>query len=150
MFRERVFIVVKTYKMSDFQKVVIKKFPPPPCDTTMKVTIHEASDGVAHGSWQVDRSYLNGNGVAMGGFLSSAADIVMAYAISSKLTDCQGFASINLDTTFHRPTVEGKVDVSAVVESQGRTLAYVVAELKQHNKKVATCTSSLFIEQREE
>lgn len=142
--------MVKTYTVTDLQRVAVQKLPPPPCDTTMQVTVHTASDGVAHGSWRVDRSYINGIGVAMGGFISSAADILIAYAVASQLTDHQGFASINLDTTFHRPVVEGDVYISAMVKRMGRTLAYVIAELKQNNKKVATCTSSLFIQQIEE
>ncbi|PAV28910.1 thioesterase [Virgibacillus profundi] len=138
------------FKMSDFQKVADRKIKPPPCDDTMQITVHESFDGIAYGTWKVDRKYINGIGVAMGGFLSSAADIMMAYAISSKLTDQYGFASINLDTTFHRPVVEGEVDITARVERLGRTLAYVVSELKQNNKIAATCISSILIKKLEE
>lgn len=135
------------YSISDLQQVVANGFPPPPCDLTMQITVDYASDGVAKGVWQVDKKYINGLGVVMGGFLASAADIVMAYAIASKLTDEQGFVSIDLDTTFHRAAREGEIEVTARVEKMGRTLAYVVADLTQHDKKVATCVSSLLIQQ---
>lgn len=136
---------MQTFKMSDLQKVANQNTTPPPCDTTMQVIAHDAGDGVANGTWTVDRKYINGVGVAMGGFLAAAADIMMAYAISSKLTDHQGFASIDLDTTFHRPVFEGEVQMTSKVERLGRTLAYVVTELEQNGKKAATCVSSILI-----
>ena len=37
----------------------------------------------------------------MGGFITSAADITMAYSMASILESNQGFASINLQTTFY-------------------------------------------------
>jgi acyl-CoA thioesterase len=133
------------YTITDLQQVVSHGLTPPPCDTTMQVKVSYAEDGTAKGIWQVDKKYINGLGVVMGGFLSSAADILMAYAIASKLTESQGFVSIDLDTTFHRPAIEGEIEVIARVEKMGRTLAYVVADLVQNEKKVATCVSSLLI-----
>ncbi|MBD8004938.1 PaaI family thioesterase [Bacillus norwichensis] len=84
----------------------------------------------------------------MGGFLASAADIMMAYAISSLLSDDNGFASIDLDTTFHRPAFEGMIEIKAEVERLGRTIGYVTAELVQNDKKVASCVSSVLIQQK--
>lgn len=136
------------YSITDLQQVASHGITPPPCDTTMQVTVNEAQDGVAKGIWDVDQKFINGLGVVMGGFISSAADILMAYAIASKLTENQGFVSIDLDTTFHRPAFEGEIEVIAKVEKLGRTLAYVVAELVQNEKKIATCVSSLLIQQK--
>ncbi|SHG00935.1 PaaI family thioesterase [Ornithinibacillus halophilus] len=137
--------MVKKYKISDLQKVVTKEKEPPPCDDTMQITVQHNVDGIAEGVWEVDEKFINGMGIAMGGFLSSAADIMMAYAISSKLTDEQEFASIDLHTTFHRPTMVGEVRVVAKVEKMGRKLAYLVADLEQNGKKVASCVSSVLI-----
>lgn len=137
--------MVNKYKISDLQKVAKEGMAPPPCDDTMQITVHHSEDGVAEGTWVVDGKYINGMGIAMGGFLSSAADIMMAYAISSKLTDEQEFASIDLHTTFHRPTMVGEVKVIAKVEKMGRKLAYLVADLEQNGKKVASCVSSVLI-----
>jgi acyl-CoA thioesterase len=136
------------YTITDLREVVSHGLTPPPCDTTMQVKVNYAEDGVAKGIWQVDQRYINGLGVVMGGFLSSAADILMAYAIASKLTDDQGFVSIDLDTTFHRPAFDGEIEVTARVEKMGRTLAYVVADLVQNEKKVASCVSSVLIQQK--
>lgn len=136
------------YSITDLQKVADGALIPPPCDLTMQVSVLSAVNGVAEGKWEVDNKYINGLGVVMGGFLSSAADILMAYAIASKLTEQQGFVSIDLDITFHRPAFEGEIEIIARVEKLGRTLAYVEADLLQNDKKVATCVSSLLIQQK--
>jgi acyl-CoA thioesterase len=139
--------MVQIYKMSDLIDVAVKGIKPPACDETLQLTVTLADNGMARGQWQVDEKFLNGNGVAMGGFLSSAADILMAYAMASKLTDQQGFSSIDLQTTFHRPTFPGEVEIEARVERLGRTVAYLVADLSQNGKKVATSISSVLIQE---
>ncbi len=136
---------LKKFTITDFQNVAKQVKNPPPCDETMQVKVTYAEDGIAHGVWEVDEKFINGHGVVMGGFVSAAVDIMMAYAIASKLTDEEGFASINLDTTFHRPTMTGKVDITATVERKGRTIAYVTAEVKQDGKLIANSVSSIMI-----
>lgn len=136
---------MKKFTITDFQNVAKQVKNPPPCDETMQVKVTYAEDGIAHGVWEVDEKFINGHGVVMGGFVSAAVDIMMAYAIASKLTDEEGFASINLDTTFHRPTMTGKVDITATVERKGRTIAYVTAEVKQDGKLIANSVSSIMI-----
>lgn len=137
--------MTEKYTITDLQDVAKQIKNPPPCDDTMQVRMTDAEDGVAHGIWDVDQKFLNGHGVVMGGFVAAAVDIVMAYAIASKLTDEEGFASIDLDTTFHRPTFEGEVEITATVERRGRTIAYLTAEVKQNDKLLANCVSSLII-----
>jgi len=118
---------------------------PPACDTTLGVKVLEAKDGYSKGIWTIKEHLLNGNGVIMGGFVAAAADIMMAYAITSKLTNDQTFASINLHTTFHRPTFPGEVLIETNVEKFGRTISYVSSVLKQNDKEVASVTSSIMI-----
>lgn len=138
---------MEKYTISDLVNVANKGLKPPPCDETMQVTVSEADNGIARGIWKVDEKFLNGHGIAMGGFLSSVADILMAYAIASKLTDQHVFSSIDLQTTFHRPTLLGDVEIEARVERLGRTIAYLVADISQGGKKVATSISSVLIQE---
>jgi acyl-coenzyme A thioesterase PaaI-like protein len=70
---------------------------------------------------------------------------MMAYAISSKLSIGQSFASIDLHTTFHRPVRLGDVQVEAKVDRIGKKTAYVLADLFQNDKKVASVVSSVMI-----
>ncbi|MEI3611309.1 PaaI family thioesterase [Pseudogracilibacillus sp. SO30301A] len=136
------------FTITDLQNVAKQIKKPPPCDDTMQVKVTQAEDGVAHGIWEVDHKFINGNGVVMGGFITAAVDIMMAYAIASKLTDEEGFASIDIDTTFHRPMIDGQVDITATVERRGKTIAYVTGEVRQNDKLIANCVSSILISQR--
>lgn len=135
----------KINKEFNLMKVVTDGATPPPCDLTLQIEVTSADDGVARGIWKVDDQFMNGLGVAMGGFVSSAADIIMAYAIASKLTGGQSFTSIDLHTTFHRPILKGEVLVEARVERLGRKVAYVVSDLFQNEKKSASVVSSVMI-----
>lgn len=137
--------MVNKYKVSDLLDVVNEGAIPPNCDLTLQITPTYAVDGVAKGVWKVDEKFLNGFGVSMGGYLASAADIMMAYAMASKLKENQTFATIDLHTTFHRPIFPGDVEVQAKVERFGRKVAYVVAELVQNDKKVGDVVSSVMV-----
>ncbi len=136
-------------KTVNLHEVIRGESAPPACDTSLGVEVKEAKDGFAKGVWTVGSHLLNGNGVIMGGFVTAAADIMMAYAISSLLTEEQTFASINLQTTFHRPTFIGEVEVEAQVGKFGPTVSYVTAELKQNGKTVASVTSSMMVTKKQ-
>ncbi len=132
----------------DLMEVVSRAVEPPNCDKTLDIQVQHAAEGTAKTKWVVDERFLNGVGIVMGGFVSSAADITMAYAIASLLKQNQTFASINLNTTFHRPATTGTVEVEAVVEKFGKKVAYLVAEVKQNDKVVASVVSSVMILER--
>lgn len=129
----------------DLMRIVTHGEQPPNCDETLQIKATYANDGVARGLWRVDDKFMNGIGVTMGGFVSSAADIIMAYAIASKLEAKQTFSSIDLHTFFHRPVLPGDVMVEAKVERIGRKTAYVTADLYQDEKKAASVVSSVII-----
>lgn len=119
----------------------------PNCDVTLNIKATHAEDGIARATWDVDERMINGVGVAMGGYVASAADITMAYAVASLLEDNQSFFSLNLQTTFHRPVSIGQADVEARVEKRGRTMLYLVADVKQRGKIAANVHSSVMIVQ---
>ncbi|GAF12555.1 cytosolic protein [Bacillus sp. JCM 19046] len=120
---------------------------PPPCDSLIKIEMNQVSEGIAEAVWTPDEQMLNGNGVIMGGFISSAADVVIAYAISSLVNEKQTFASVNLTTTFHRPALPGQINVTAIVKKFGKTMSYVTAELMQNGKLVASAASSVLVQE---
>jgi len=131
--------------VTNLHAVIAGQSAPPPCDETLGVRLMEARDGYAKGVWTISESLLNGNGVIMGGFVGAAADIVMAYAVTTLLRDDQMHASINLQTTFHRPATAGEAEIEASVEKLGKTIAYVTAIVRQNGKEVASATSSVLI-----
>ncbi|MBU8906824.1 PaaI family thioesterase [Desertibacillus haloalkaliphilus] len=137
--------MIKIFKGTDLAEVVTKGKKPPNCDVTLQIEPTYASDGIARGIWTVDDKFINGIGVAMGGYVAAAADTMMAYAVSSKVNEQQTFTSIDLHTTFHRPVQIGEVEVEARVERMGRKVAYLVSDLVQNEKKVASVVSSVMI-----
>lgn len=134
--------MIKTVNLND---VIRGESSPPACDTTLGVKVLEAGEGYAKGLWTIEDRLVNGNGVIMGGFVAAAADIMMAYAITPLLSENQTFASINLQTTFHRPTFTGEAEIDVKVEKFGRTVSYLTANLKQTGKLTASVTSSIMI-----
>lgn len=132
-------------KKFDLMRIITHEEQPPNCDDTLQIKATYAHNGVARGIWRVDEKFINGIGVAMGGFVSSTADIIMAYAIASKLEVDQTFTSIDLHTTFHRPVLIGEVMVEAKVERMGKKTAYVIADLYQDERKAASVVSSVMI-----
>lgn len=137
--------LTKHYKPTDLIEVIEKGKEPPNCDKTLQIEATYAKDGIARGKMDVDDKFLNGLRVVMGGYIASAADIMMAYAIASVLKEGQTFASIDLHTTFHRPAFEGTLFVEARVERLGKKVAYLVADVVQEEKKVASVVSSVMI-----
>ena len=135
----------KIYRPKDLVEVVTKGNIPPNCDLTLQLQPTFSDNGIARGVWQVDEKFINGIGVVMGGYLSAVADTMMAYAIASKLNDNQAFTSIDLHTTFHRPAQIGEIYVEARVERLGKRTAYVLADVIQNDKKVASAVSSVLI-----
>lgn len=132
-------------KIVNLKEVIQGESAPPACDTTLGVKIVESMNGCSKGLWEVKDHLLNGNGVIMGGFVSAAADIMMAYAVITLLKEEQTFASINLETTFHRPVFSGKVEIEAKVEKFGKKVCYVTATFFQNGKHVASATSSVIV-----
>lgn len=130
----------------DLKKVVGGEAAPPPCDHKINLTVSYAEKGVAKGYCHLDQSFVNGLGVIMGGFVASAADVIMAYAIYSLLDEKQSFATIDLHTTFHRPAYPGVLDVEAKVEKMGQRVAYLIARVSQGEKMVATVVSNVLIQ----
>src|SRR5699024_2657330 len=139
----------KLYTIEDLLDVVTKGDSPPPCDHHMNIKMLHAADKQAEGLWHIDDRFINGHKVVMGGFISGAIDIVMAYASASLLYERNqtdgSFASINLNVTYHRPLFEGNATVQATIEQAGNSVAYLKGTVSQNDKLVATATSSVFL-----
>ena len=138
-----------THKINDLLDVVSKKKSPPVCDKHMNISMVSYGGCSAEGKWYIDDSFLNGHGIVMGGFISGAVDIVMAYAIADLLkrrnAEDGSFASINLNVTYHRPLIKEEATIQAKVEQAGSTIAYVKGNIIQQEKVIATATSSFYL-----
>lgn len=108
------------------------------------VRLIEASNGSSICHWFVEDKFKNGNNVALGGFITSVADIGMAYAVLSVIEENISFTSISINTSFHRPaTVDSEVIITSKIKRQGRTTAYLESELYQNDQLIADVTSTI-------
>lgn len=135
----------KRFSAGDFKRVIQKEIPPSNSETTLQIEAIFAEEGAAKGIWNIGAKLNNSIGVTMGGFLSAASDLMMAYAIASVLRHEQIFVSIDLHTTFHRPVVPGTAEVQARVERKGNRTAYLSAEIFQNGKLCCSSVSSVMI-----
>lgn len=131
--------------VTDLHKVILKEVDPPPCDHILGITLFEAKDGKARGSWKIEEHLLNANGIVINGFITAAADIMMSYAITTLIDEDQTNASFNLATTFHRPLHAGIVEIEAKVEQFGSMISYLSASMTQNNAKMVEVISTMVI-----
>lgn len=131
--------------VTDLHKVILKEEEPPACDRTLGITLLEAKDGKAIGSWKIEEHLLNANGIVINGFITAVADIMMGYAITSLINENQTNASFNLATTFHTPIQSGIVEIEAKVEQFGSVISYLSANMRQNNKKLVEVISTMVI-----
>ncbi len=131
--------------MIDLKQVINGTVEPPACDQTLCIRVISATAGDAICSWEIDERFLNGHQVVMGGYITSAADITMAYSMASVLEENQVFSSINLQTTFLRPLHVGNAIVESTIVKKGRKTCYVEATISQNEQYVAKVTSSIIV-----
>ena len=116
-----------------------------PSESLLNVTFKEANEGQSICHWHITPEQLNGNGTVLGGFITAAADIGMAYALLSVVKPDIAFTSISIQSTYHRPGTVGEAEIRTVVKKLGKTIAYVESEVYQRNRVIATITSSLML-----
>ena len=131
--------------VTDLHKVILKEEEPPACDRTLGITLIEAKDGRAIGSWKIEEHLLNANGIVINGFITAAADIMMGYAVTTLINENQTNASFNLATTFHIPLQSGIVEIEAKVEQFGSVISYLTAIMTQNNEKTVEVISTMVI-----
>lgn len=129
----------------DLKDVISGTSQPPACDQTLRIQVVSANDGTAVCSWDIDERFINGHQVVMGGFITSAADITMAYSMASILAPQQGFATITLQTTFLRPLYTGAAIIESTIMKKGRKACYLEATVTQQGQCVAKMTSSVMV-----
>lgn len=133
------------FSMSKLDKLIKSGVKQPASEQLIGVEFLEATDNQSTCKWLVSEKLNNGNGVALGGYVTSAADIAMSYAMLNIIDIATSFTTISINTTFHRPALIGEVMIYSKVKRLGRTTAYLESELYQHDKLIADATSTVMI-----
>jgi acyl-CoA thioesterase len=116
-----------------------------PCDVDLGLKDLKAEDGVARCRWLPSERSINANGVVQGGYIAAACDAAMGYAHASRLENAEGFTSVNLSVTYHRPLKQEAAEVRADVVRVGRRTSYVEATVSMEGRLVASAVGTLFI-----
>jgi uncharacterized protein (TIGR00369 family) len=88
-------------------------------------------------------SMLNPRGMVQGGFVAAMLDDTMGPALVTMTGGSEVMTSIDMNVSFIRPVMPGRVIGKGRVVSKGRTIAYLEAELfDASGKLLARATSS--------
>ena len=95
-----------------------------PYEKYLNISILSAENGEAILSMPFKFEMAQGAGIMHGGALVSLADTAAVMAIKSILPPQTHFATISLQTRFHHPVLQGKVEAHAVAELQDEPRLY--------------------------
>jgi uncharacterized protein (TIGR00369 family) len=128
------------------QGIVDGCVPPPPAASLIGARLISVGDGVAVFRCVPDESFLNPLGLVHGGLICTLLDSAMGVAVTTKLTEPGGFASIELKVSFLAPAPfdGGELEVTGRVLRVGRRIAFAQAHANAADGRlVAHSTSSL-------
>jgi uncharacterized protein (TIGR00369 family) len=108
-----------------------------------------AGPGLATFVLDVDERHHNPMGSVHGGILGDLADAAMGYAVISTLSPDETFTTLEIKLNFLRPAFEGRLRCHAKVESRGRTIVYVTADVvNDEGKLIAKAVSTNLVQKR--
>lgn len=131
--------------MNKLEKLISLGVEQPQSEQLLGVKFIHAEKGQSTCLWTIEKQLMNANGVTLGGFITAAADIGMAYALLSDVDFETNFTSISINTSYHRPALIGEVEIKSNIKRQGRTTAYLESELYQNNRLIADATSTVLL-----
>lgn len=135
------------FSMTTIQDVIDGKIDIPECERLLgvKVVSGDLANGKVTCEWTIGPQHLNRAGIALGGFTAAVADVAIGYAGALLVDANQGYSSINLQTTFHKPLFVGTALFHATIKRKGRSIMYAEVEIEQSGKLVGDTVSSLMI-----
>ena len=113
---------------------------------SMGIDIVSYAPGKAVLAMQVRPDMHNGVGWLQGGILVALADEAIALALSTRLSEHEGIATISESTSFVKGVRDGVVVAEATVIKKGRRVAFAQAEVFADNgkKTLLSRTSAAF------
>ncbi|MDY6929971.1 MAG: PaaI family thioesterase [Pseudomonadota bacterium] len=117
----------------------------PPSNEDLGLEFLKAENGVARFLWLPSERSLNVVGTVQGGYIAAACDAAIGYALASRLENSEGFTTVSLSVTYHRPLHPVTSEACAEVVRVGRRTAYLEASLRMEGKLVASAVSTVLI-----
>lgn len=122
-----------------------------PIERTMGFALVEIDEGRAVFEGRPDRDVYNPIGTVHGGYAATLLDSACGCAVHSRLTSQQGYTTLELKISYHRPLhdTSGMVRAEGSVTSMGRRVAFAQARLVDAlGRLCASATSTLLVFER--
>jgi uncharacterized protein (TIGR00369 family) len=129
-------------------RALIDAGTPAPIAVTLGFSLVEIEEGRAVFEGHPDRSVYNPIGSVHGGYAATLLDSACGCAIHSRLSAEQGYTTLELKISYHRPLtdISGPVRAEGRVVSIGRRAGFAEATLTDGNGRLcASATSTLLI-----
>lgn len=130
-----------------FWQIVDGKLPAPQCAQTLGSTFTsiDPDAGVVETDFEGKVEFTNPAGNIQGGFLAAMLDDVMGPALVATLAAGEFAPTLNLNVSFTRPAVPGKISGTGRIVRRGTDVCFLAGELWQDGKLVATATATALI-----
>lgn len=103
------------------------------------------ANGMVEVHFEPDPLFVQGTGVLQGGAVSAMLDFAMAFSVLALVPAGHSCATVNMNTSFHRPAPQGRYRAVGEIEHCGKSLAFARARLfaEDSGGLVASGTSTL-------
>ncbi len=130
-----------------FWKVMAGELPAPRAAQTLGIafTHVDAEAGSIEAEFQGQPEFTNPMGNVQGGFLAAMLDDTMGPALAATLSEGEFAPTLNLNISFHRPAVVGRLTAKGRVLKRGKDVCFLAGELYQNGELVATTTATAIV-----
>ena len=123
------------------------KLPPPKVVATLGIKILSVSpeDGTIEVEFEGKPEFTNPVGQIQGGFLAAMLDDTVGPLISSTLRAGEFAPTLNLNVSFAKPAMVGKLLGKGRIVRRGRDISILAGELYQNGDLIATATATVMV-----
>ncbi|MES1240176.1 MAG: PaaI family thioesterase [Acidobacteriota bacterium] len=100
-------------------------------------------DGEARIELTADQRLHNAMGTVHGGILCDLADVAMGAALATITAEGESFTTLQLQTSYFLPVVDGRVSAYARVVRRGRGTAHLECDLEDSKGRLVARTTSV-------
>ena len=115
--------------MEIIQDMLDGKIPIPPIGRLLGIRLVDYCEGCTTLEIDVDERLYNPMGTLHGGVYCDIADAAMGISFFTTLDDDETYTTVDLNMTFLKPVLEGKLLASSKIIKRGRRLGYMECDI---------------------
>ena len=124
------------------ERIISGEIDPPPVAKLIGFNLRSVEPGRAVLDMEAGPQHWNPMGGLHGGILCDLADAAMGIAYASTLADGETFATVELKINFIGPVKQGHLVAEGWVVSNGRSIGYTEAEVRDDDGRLVAKASS--------